>query len=314
MKILFMGTPLFAVRSLAALRESGNYELAVITRPDKPKGRGYTVTPPEVKVYAEEHRLPVYQPTTLKDEAFAALLADLAPELIVVAAYGMILPKSVLDYPEYGCINVHGSLLPEYRGAAPIQRAILDGKKQTGITIMRMSEGLDTGDMLGKAVVPIEDDDTFQTLLERMADRGAELLVSLLPKLEAGELVPEKQDDRLATYAQKIGKEDCMLDFSLPAGQVYDRIRGLSPFPLAAADLNGVRLKLISSRLSERRSDAAAGTVVAVGEALTAVCGDGQCIEITEVLPAGKKRMPAADYLRGSRTAVGAMLLTPGKG
>lgn len=171
MKILFMGTPDFAVSSLSALYESGKYELTVITQPDKPKGRGYTLTPPEVKVYAEKHGLDVYQPTTLKDEAFSALLERLAPDMIVVAAYGKILPKSVIDYPKYGCINVHGSLLPEYRGAAPIQRAIIDGKNETGITVMYMNEGLDTGDMLKKAVVPIDENDNFETLFDKMAEK-----------------------------------------------------------------------------------------------------------------------------------------------
>lgn len=308
MKILFMGTPDFAVSSLSALYESGKYELTVITQPDKPKGRGYTLTPPEVKVYAEKHGLDVYQPTTLKDEAFSALLERLAPDMIVVAAYGKILPKSVIDYPKYGCINVHGSLLPEYRGAAPIQRAIIDGKNETGITVMYMNEGLDTGDMLEKAVVPIDENDNFETLFDKMAEKGAELLLDTIPELVSGTVVPEKQDDALATYAKKIEKSDCLIDFSLPAKQVHDRIRGLSPFPLASISFNGAVIKLVASRLSSVFSDNAPGTVVSADGKITVVCGDGLCIDIIEVLPAGKKRMNSADYLRGNKMKVGDVL------
>ncbi len=303
-----MGTPDFAVSSLAALYESGKYELTVITQPDKPKGRGYTLTPPEVKVYAEKHGLDVYQPTTLKDEAFSALLERLAPDMIVVAAYGKILPKSVIDYPKYGCINVHGSLLPEYRGAAPIQRAIIDGKNETGITVMYMNEGLDTGDMLKKAVVPIDENDNFETLFDKMAEKGAELLLDTIPELVSGTVVPEKQDDALATYAKKIEKSDCLIDFSLPAKQVHDRIRGLSPFPLASVSFNGAVIKLVASRLSSVFSDNAPGTVVSADGKITVVCGDGLCIDIIEVLPAGKKRMNSADYLRGNKMKVGDVL------
>lgn len=308
MKILFMGTPDFAVSSLAALYESGKYELTVITQPDKPKGRGYTLTPPEVKVYAEKHGLDVYQPTTLKDEAFSALLERLAPDMIVVAAYGKILPKSVIDYPKYGCINVHGSLLPEYRGAAPIQRAIIDGKNETGITVMYMNEGLDTGDMLKKAVVPIDENDNFETLFDKMAEKGAELLLDTIPELVSGTVVPEKQDGALATYAKKIEKSDCLIDFSLPAKQVHDRIRGLSPFPLASVSFNGAVIKLVASRLSSVFFDNAPGTVVSADGKITVVCGDGLCIDIIEVLPAGKKRMNSADYLRGNKMKVGDVL------
>ena len=234
-KILFMGTPGFAAASLAALYESGEYAVTVVTQPDKPKGRGYAVTPSEVKVYALEHGLTVYQPATLRDEAFASLLAEIDPDMIVVAAYGKLLPKNVIDYPEYGCINVHGSLLPEYRGAAPVQRAIIDGRTVTGITIMYMAEGLDTGDMLEKAEVPIGENDDFGTVFGRLAVCGAELLLRTLPHIFDGSAKPEKQNGDLATYAKKIEKTDCVLDFSMPAKKVHDLIRGLSPAPLAFA-------------------------------------------------------------------------------
>ena len=305
MKILFMGTPDFAAASLAALYESGEYDITVVTQPDKPKGRGYTLTPPEVKVYALEHGLTVYQPATLRDEAFSSLLAEIDPDMIVVAAYGKILPKNVIDYPRYGCINVHGSLLPEYRGAAPIQRAIIDGKTITGITIMYMDEGLDTGDMLAKAGVTIGENDDFEAVFDKMAECGAELLIKTLPEIFAGTVKPEKQNGDLATYAKKIEKADCVLDFSMPAKKVHDLIRGLSPFPLANATLCGKMIKPVTSRLSDTVSDALPGTVVSAEGNITVVCGDGKCIDITEVLPAGKRRMPAADYLRGAKIKAG---------
>ena len=204
MKILFMGTPDFALFSLKALCEAGENVIGVVTQPDKPKGRGYTLTPPPVKVYAEEKKIPVYQPKTLRDEAFAALLDELAPDLIAVAAFGKILPQNVLDYPKYGCICVHGSLLPKYRGAAPMQRAIMDGEHVTGITTMLMDAGIDTGDMLLKSEVAIEENDNFETVHDKLAICGADTLLKTLAAIRNGTLVRQKQDDSLATYAAKI--------------------------------------------------------------------------------------------------------------
>lgn len=300
-----MGTPDFAVSSLDAIYKTGLYDIEVVTQPDKPKGRGYVLTPSEVKVYALEHGLNVYTPETLRGDDFAALLEKIAPDMIVVAAYGKILPKNVIDYPKFGCINVHGSLLPKYRGAAPMQRAIIDGESETGITIMYMDVGLDTGDMLMKSVVPIDINDNFETVFDKMAAAGAETLVKAIPLIVSGALVPEKQDDALANYAAKIEKEDCKLDFSEPAKKVHDRIRGLSPIPLACTELGGTMLKIIASRLSDTVSGKPAGTVVSADGKLTVVCGDGKCIDILEVLPAGKKRMKTADYLRGNKVEVG---------
>jgi methionyl-tRNA formyltransferase len=308
MRILFMGTPDFAVYSLKALCECGENDITVITQPDKPKGRKYVLTPPEVKVFACERNLPVYQPLTLRDEAFDTLLRKIDPEIIIVAAYGKILPPSVINYPKYGCINVHGSLLPRYRGAAPIQRAIMDGENETGITIMYMNEGLDTGDMLAKAVVPIEEDDNFETLFDKLATSGASLLVETLPKIIQGSIVPEKQDDSLATYAQKIEKDDCKIDFSFSAKEIYNRIRGLSPFPLAYAMRGETAVKLVSVKMTDKKSDKAFGTMIAEGNRLYVVCGDGIRLEITEVLPAGKKKMSASDYLRGNAVLDGERL------
>lgn len=311
MKILFMGTPDFAVYSLKALCDRGGDEITVVTQPDKPKGRKYVLTPPEVKVFAEERGLSVYQPTSLKGEDFAELLHSIDPEIIIVAAYGKILPPSVINYPKYGCINVHGSLLPRYRGAAPIQRALIDGESETGITIMYMNEGLDTGDMLAKATVKITDEDNFESLFDKMATAGAELLVETLPKIIDGSIIPEKQDDSLATYASKIEKDDCKVDFGYPSRAIFNKIRGLSPFPLAYAMRGDNQLKLVSVKMTDKKSDKAAGSLISDGKKLYVVCGDGLCLEITEVLPAGKKRMSASDYLRGNLLKDGELLSTP---
>ena len=215
MRVLFMGTPDFAVPTLKALCSSGYDVVGVITQPDKPKGRGHHLMPPPVKEYALERGLEVYQPLTLRGEEFASLLSSLDPEVIVVVAYGKILPVNVLEYPKYKCVNVHGSLLPEYRGAAPMQRAIIDGKSETGITTMLMAAGLDTGDMLLKETVAIGEDDNFEDIHDRLSVVGADLLIKTLEGLEDGSITPEKQDDSLSTYAAKIEKSDCELDFRL---------------------------------------------------------------------------------------------------
>ena len=307
MRILFMGTPDFALFSLRALVEAGEDVVGVVTQPDKPKGRGYTLTPPPVKVYAEEKGLPVYQPKTLRDEAFADLLRQIDPEVIVVVAFGKILPANVLDYPKYGCVNVHGSLLPAYRGAAPMQRAIIDGCAETGITTMFMDVGLDTGDMLLKKSVAIDLHDTFETVHDKLGECGAELLLRTLALLKAGEITPEKQDDALATYAQKIEKEDCLLDFSRTAKEVHDRIRGLSPIPLSFTHTSDGRLlKILSSEPVEGKGRP--GEVISLsGGRITVACGEG-AVALLSVLPEGKKRMSAADFINGRRISVGDIL------
>ncbi len=312
MRILFMGTPDFALFSLKALVENGENVIGVVTQPDKPRGRGYELTPPPVKVYAPEKGLPVYQPTTLRGDDFAALLSELNPELIVVVAYGKLLPKNVLDYPKYGCINVHGSLLPAYRGAAPMQRAIIDGCKTTGITTMVMAEGLDTGDMLLKSEVEIGENDNFETIHDRLGAVGADTLLRTLDALRAGTLKPEKQDDALATYAAKIEKADCLLDFSHNAKALHDRIRGLSPIPLAFTHTPDDKLlKILAAHVSNMKcpDDAAVGTVLSLedGEIIVA-CGNGTALALTRVLPEGKGRMAAADFIRGRKIAVGDVL------
>ena len=289
MKILFMGTPDFAAIALAAICDAGEDVIGVITLPDRPVGRGYKLTPSAVKVCALERNIPVYQPTTLKGDEFAALLDEIAPELIIVAAYGKILPKNVLDYPKYGCINIHGSLLPEYRGAAPMQRAIIDGKPFTGITTMMMDVGLDTGDILLTERIDILPEDNFETIHDKMAECGGSLMLKTIDAIRTGTLTRTPQDsvDVEPTYAAKIEKSECLIDFALSANTIHNKIRGLSPFPLSYAKMpDGKMLKF----------------VVACGK-------DGtERIEITRVLPEGKGRMDAADFLRGRKLVQGDVL------
>ncbi|MBQ9131738.1 MAG: methionyl-tRNA formyltransferase [Clostridia bacterium] len=307
MRILFMGTPDFALFSLRALVEAGEDVIGVVTQPDKPRGRGYTLTPPPVKVYALEKGLPVYQPATLRGEEFAALLAEIDPEVIVVVAFGKILPANVLEYPKYGCVNVHGSLLPAYRGAAPMQRAIIDGCAETGITTMMMDVGLDTGDMLLKKTVAIDLHDNFETVHDKLGECGAALLLETLDALEKGTAVRIPQDDTLATYAAKIEKEDCALDFSQSAKAVHDRIRGLSPIPLSFTHTpDGKMLKVVASDFAEGKGKP--GEVISLDDGrITVACGEG-AVALLTVLPEGKKRMSAADFINGRKISVGDLL------
>ena len=305
-----MGTPDFALPTLRELCLAGHEIVGVVTQPDKPKGRGHHLTPPPIKVFAIEKSIPVYQPLTLRGEEFEQTLKSLDPEMIVVVAYGKILPQNVLDYPKYGCVNVHGSLLPEYRGAAPMQRAIIDGKTVTGITTMLMAAGLDTGDMLLKCEVEIGENDNFEDIHDRLSEAGAKLLVKTVEKLEKGEITPEKQDDSKATYAAKIEKSDCLLDFSLDAKTLHDLIRGLSPIPLSFTHTpDGKLLKVVESRIfdAEKTVKALPGTVLSVGEDIKVVCGKG-ILSLLTVVPEGKGRMSAADFVRGRKIAEGALL------
>ncbi len=312
MRILFMGTPDFALFSLRALVEAGENVIGVVTQPDKPKGRGYTLTPPPVKVYAEEKGIAVWQPNTLRGEEFSALLAKIDPDMIVVAAYGKILPPNVLEYPKYGCINVHGSLLPAYRGAAPMQRAIMEGQSETGVTTMMMDVGLDTGDMLLTGKIKIETHDNFETVHDKLGACGAEVLLRTVEAARNGTLVRTPQPSDAATYAAKIEKSDCVIDFTRSAKEVHDQIRGLSPIPLAFTHMpDGKMLKVIASEVADGQStDAPAGSVISLsGGAVTVACGKG-AVRLLSVLPEGKKRMSAADLINGRRVSVGDLLKT----
>ena len=309
MRVLFMGTPDFALFSLKALVESGETVVGVVTQPDKPKGRGKAMTPPPVKVYAEEMGLPVYQPETLKDGAFLETLRELDPELIVVTAYGKILPSYILDYPRYACLNVHGSLLPRYRGAAPMQRAIMEGETETGVTIMYMDVGLDTGDMLLKKTFPIGENDNFETVHDGLGVLGAEALLEAVELLKKGTAPRTKQDDSLADYAAKITKDDCRFDLSGDAAALHDHIRGLSPVPVAfftAAD--GKMLKVLETRKGSADSEKEPGTVLALSDGgvpgILVSCGKGSLL-LTRVIPEGKKPMDAISYANGRGLSVG---------
>lgn len=304
-----MGTPDFAVATLQKLYDEGYEVAAVFTQPDKPKGRGYKLTPPPVKVLALEHGTPVYQPNSLKKDAeeYLDILKDIAPDAIVVAAYGKILPKDVIELPRLGCVNVHGSLLPKYRGAAPIQQSVLDDEAKTGITTMLMGEGLDTGDILLQESTDIGIDETAAELFDRLAVMGAELLVKTLPMLDKGEITPIKQDESKATYAKMLSKDMCELDFDNSARVVHKKICGLSDWPCAVTFLDGKRIKIYhSSLLDEKGSFGAPGEIID-DKTFTVACKEGRFM-ITELQAEGGKRMKTADYLRGKPIKKGTIL------
>ena len=310
MRIVFMGTPDFAVGSLQALCESGKHEiLAVVTQPDRPKGRGNKLLQTPVKEYALEQGLTVYQPQKVKNPEFVELLHELQPELIVVAAFGQFLSKEILELPKYGCINVHASLLPKYRGAAPIQYAIIKGEKESGVTIMQMDIGMDTGAMLDKVVVPIEENTTMGELHDALREQGAALLLEVIDKIAAGTAVAEPQDDAQATYATLLDRSMEHIDWSKTAQEVHNLIRGFNPAPSTFTKLpNGKSLKIWGSKITDKSSTAAAGTVIETGKhSFFVACGDG-VLEITEVQPESKKRMPAQVFLNGRGVQEGDLL------
>ena len=310
MRILFMGTPDFAVGSLQALCESGKHEiLAVVTQPDRPKGRGNKLLQTPVKEYALEQGLTVYQPQKVKTPDFVELLHELQPELIVVAAFGQFLSKEILELPKYGCINVHASLLPKYRGAAPIQYAIIKGEKESGVTIMQMDIGMDTGAMLDKVVVPIEENTTMGELHDALREQGAALLLEVIDKIAAGTAVAEPQDDAQATYATLLDRSMEHIDWSKTAQEVHNLIRGFNPAPSTFTKLpNGKSLKIWGSKMTDKNSTAAAGTVIETGKhSFFVACGEG-VLEITEVQPESKKRMPAQVFLNGRGVQEGDLL------
>lgn len=310
MRIVFMGTPDFAVGSLQALCESGKHEiLAVVTQPDRPKGRGNKLLQTPVKEYALEQGLTVYQPQKVKTPEFVELLHELQPELIVVAAFGQFLSKEILELPKYGCINVHASLLPKYRGAAPIQYAIIKGEKESGVTIMQMDIGMDTGAMLDKVVVPIAENTTMGELHDALREQGAALLLQVIDKIAAGTAVAEPQDNEQATYATLLDRSMEHIDWSKKAQEVHNLIRGFNPAPSTFTKLpNGKSLKIWGSKMTDKNSTAAAGTVIETGKhSFFVACGEG-VLEITEVQPESKKRMPAQVFLNGRGVQEGDLL------
>ncbi len=307
MRIVFMGTPSFAVPSLRMLVEKGHEILAVISQPDRPKGRKKVLTPSPVKEAAVELGLQVLQPERMRSEEAVEEIARLHPDIIVTAAYGQILPKAVLDLPKLGCINVHGSLLPKYRGGAPIQRCIINGEKETGVTIMYMAEGLDTGDMISKVVVPIEEEDTSGTLFDKLSLAGAKLLEETLLVIERGEVQAERQNDSEATYAPNLTREDERIDWSKSAIAIFNQVRGLSPMAGAFTYWDGAVFKLWKCTAVAGQTEHIPGTIVRVGDAgIEIQTGEG-LLRVEQVQPAGKKVMDAVQWLQGSRAEAGSV-------
>ncbi len=309
MRILFMGTPEISAICLKKLIDEGCDVAAVVTGEDKPRGRGKVMTPTAVKALANECGIAVYTPKTLRDEEFSKILKDINPELIIVVAYGKILPPEVINYPKYGCMNVHVSLLPKYRGAAPMQRAIMDGEKKTGVTIMYMDEGLDTGDIIEQAEFPINSDDDFEAIHDRSAAVGAELLLRVIRNVGKGQITRTPQDESLASYAKKIEKSDAKIDLSESAERLDPIIRGLTPIPGAFVYHGGKMLKI--SRAVKCEGCGKIGEVidtVGVGDgSITVACGEG-ALKITELIPEGKGRMTAGDFVRGRKIQKGDIL------
>lgn len=306
MRIVFMGTPDFSVPILQRLISDGYEVAAVVTQPDRPKGRKKQLTPPPVKVEAEKHGIPVLQPEKIREPEQLEKVLSFEPDIVVTAAFGQILPKALLEAPKMGCINVHASLLPEYRGGAPIHHAIIDGKKETGVTIMYMAEKLDAGDILTQTTVPIEEEDNTGTLFEKLSLAGTELLMKTLPKLKAGELCPIKQDESKATFAPNIKRAEEKIDWSAPGEAIYNQIRGLNPWPGAYTKENGRVLKIWGAEKTASTSDASPGTVISIeDEAFTVKSGNGTAVRVTELQPSGKKRMDTAQFLKGAKLSTG---------
>lgn len=299
MKIIYMGTPDFAVPCLERLYKENFDIVCVVTQPDKPKGRKQELTPPDVKVKALEYGLNVYQPATLKTDESYGYLKQFDADYIIVAAYGKILPKRILDLPKYACINVHGSLLPKYRGASPIQRSVLVGDKVTGVTTMLMGEGLDTGDMLMKAEYPIDINATSGEVFDALAALAPDLLMETIEKFTKGEIIPEKQNDGEATYAPMLSKEEAVIDWSKSAMEIHNLIRGMSPWPVAYTVYKGKKLKIFSSRLTDEKTELPSGTLKNDKSFIKVSCGDGMFLELLSVQLEGAKRLEAKQFLAG---------------
>ena len=309
MRIMFMGTPDISAVCLRELIASDNEIVAVVTGKDKPRGRGNVMTPTPVKALALEHALPVYTPDSLKTEDFMELLREINPDLIAVVAYGKILPVSVLDFPKHGCVNVHVSLLPKYRGAAPMQRAIIEGESETGVTIMYMAEGVDTGDIITAEAFPIGPEDDFEAIHDRSAEVGGKLLVKTIKDIENGTATRTPQDHSRATHAAKIEKEDCKIDFTKSAKTLDCAIRGVTPIPGAFAYLKGKMLKIYKATPTDGKGKP--GEVIATDPkgtgSFTVACGEG-ALKVFGVIPEGKGRMGAGDFVRGRKIELGDIL------
>ena len=308
MRIIFMGTPDFAVPCLEALVKSENQVVGVFTQPDKPKGRGYELAPPPVKVCATENSLEVFQPKSMRDGTALEIINSLNADLIVVVAFGKILPKEILESVKYGCINIHASLLPKLRGAAPIQWSILNGDTITGVTAQQMDIGIDTGDILMTREFVIPENMNAGELFDTLSDMGAEVLTETIEAVKNGTLNPVKQDDSQSTYASMLSKELCPVDFTKPAFTVHNQIRGLYPWPVATTKIDGKTYKIHKSQKLTEKFSGNAGEVVDNINRLVCMCGDGNCIEILEIQAEGKRKMDAASFLRGKKIEIGTVL------
>lgn len=301
LRIIFAGTPDFAARHLDALLSSGHQVVGVFTQPDRPAGRGKKLMPSPVKVLAEEHSLPVFQPASLRPQENQQLVADLNADVMVVVAYGLILPKAVLDMPRLGCINVHGSLLPRWRGAAPIQRSLWAGDADTGVTIMKMDVGLDTGDMLYKLSCPITAEDTSATLYDKLAELGPKGLIDTLQQLADNRARPEVQDEALVTYAEKLSKEEARLDWTLSAAHLERCIRAFNPWPMSWLEIDGQPVKVWQASVIAGQANAAPGTIIEASKQGIQVATVEGILNLESLQPAGKKAMSAQDLLNSRR-------------
>lgn len=302
-----MGTPVFSVPCLEELIKNEEV-VGVFTQPDKPKGRGYELTPPPVKVCAQNHNIPVFQPTSMRDGKALEIINTLNAELIIVVAFGKILPKEILESVKYGCINIHASLLPRLRGSAPIQWSIINGESETGVSSMQMDEGVDTGDWYIKKSLPISQNMNAGELHDALSVLGASLLTETVNLLKENRLEPHKQDASLSSYAPMLSKELCPIDFSDTAQNIHNKIRGLYPWPVAVTKLNGKVLKVQESRLSDIKTEEKAGTVISLDGGICVACGDGKTVLLKTVQLEGKKRMNYSDFLRGHPIEKGTIL------
>ncbi|MCM1539070.1 MAG: methionyl-tRNA formyltransferase [bacterium] len=308
MKVVFMGTPDFAVGALSALVQAGYEVTAVVTQPDKPKGRGKGLTSPPVKAFAVQHGIPVLQPSKIREPEAVAELAAYEADIYVVAAFGQILTQEILDMPRFGCVNIHASLLPKYRGAAPIQWAILDGERVTGVTIQQMNAGIDTGDILADVSVEIAPEETGDSLFEKLMQEGAALLLETLPRIEAGKIAPRAQDEAQATYAKRLSKELGQIDWQERAEVIERKIRAFTSWPGAYTTLAGKPFKLWRARVADAAADGTPGSISAVTkEEIVVNCGEGR-LALREVQLSGKKRMPVRDFLLGVKIGTGEVL------